>query len=189
MKKINTLTFIIFICLVSNVFCHDKVVVIPLIGATACEGDAAAVNVLETLTFSNSGETGITGTEPNVRQQDVTPGTDTINIDQRYHYGTGDVERYSKLVTGNIKDYVGILIVEGDRNVVDTHLGDVVSADNLTGKKSQMNGESDIGNREKYRDSNSDRVRDYLRRPRVVAVITILIVVILGAIMSRKQGR
>ena len=104
MKKIITLTFIIIICLVSNVFCHDKAVVIPLIGATACEGDA-------------------------------------------------------------------------------------VSADILTGKKAYAGGELGKETSVLAPRSNRDRVRDYLRRPKVVAVITCLIIVVLAAIMSRKQGR
>ena len=189
MKKIITLTFIIIICLVSNVFCHDKVVVIPLIGATACEEDAAAVNVLETLTFSNSDETGITGTMPNVGQQDVTPGTVAIPIDQCFHDGTGYVRCDSKHVPANIRDNVAVLIAEGDDNVVDTYQGVPVSADILTGKKADAGGELGIENSELAQRCNSDRVRDYLRRPAVVAVITCLIIIVLGAIMSRKQGR
>lgn len=104
MKKIITLTFIIIICSVSNVYCYDNVVVIPLIGATASEGDA-------------------------------------------------------------------------------------VSADILSGKKPNIGGELGIDNTDVLQESNSDRVRNFLRSPRVVPVVILLILIAVGAIMSRKQGR
>ncbi len=48
---------------VGQVWAHDKVVVIPLMGST---GDAQAGDVLRGKTFSNADRKGITGTRPQV---------------------------------------------------------------------------------------------------------------------------
>ncbi len=75
-------------------------------------GDAVAGEILAGKK-AWAGGAEVTGTMPNVGQQNVTPGTSAQTITAGYHDGTGSVAGDTDLVAGNIKKDVTIFGVTG----------------------------------------------------------------------------
>ncbi len=75
-------------------------------------GSALASDILSGKTAYVDDEE-VTGTMPNVGEQNVTPGTAAQTITQGYHDGTGSVAGDADLVAGNIKKDVTIFGVTG----------------------------------------------------------------------------
>jgi hypothetical protein len=82
-------------------------------GALEASGNAEAQHVLTGLTFSRDGAVDVSGTMPNVGQQNVMPGTASQTIAQGYHDGTGAVDGDADLTAGNIVTGVTIFGVAG----------------------------------------------------------------------------
>ncbi len=85
------------------------------------------------------------GSQPNIGQQNITPGATNQSINQGYHDGTGSVAGDADLVSGNVKSGVTIFGVAGDNNVVDTSSGDANATHILSSKKAWVDGNEVTG--------------------------------------------
>jgi len=87
-------------------------------------GDANVGDVRAGKTFSKTGSTGLTGTMPNIGQENFTPTTSAQTISEGYHDGTGEVAGDADLVARNIKKGVTIFgklgTCEGGHELPDT---------------------------------------------------------------------
>ena len=108
--------------------------------ATCNAGTAVAGNVLSGKTFSSSTGLGVTGTMPNNRAVNITPGTSPQTIAAGYHNGSGSVAGDANLVSGNIRAGTSIFGVAGSPPVVDTSSATATAADVASGKTAYVNG-------------------------------------------------
>ncbi len=117
---------------------YDKIEAIG--GYVGFEGGDALASEILSGRKAWVGGAEVTGTMPNVGQQNLTPGTATQTITQGYHDGTGSVAGDADLVTGNIRAGVNIFGITGDANVVNTSSGNATAGDLLAGKKAWVDG-------------------------------------------------
>ena len=110
-------------------YCKPTVVVIPMSSSKAT-GDAEAGDVLESKTFSNGSEVGVSGTMANIGTQNITPTTSVQTITAGYHDGSGTVEGDSDLTASNIATGITIFGVNGSALVA---TGDATADQVLTG--------------------------------------------------------
>lgn len=106
--------------------------------ASVATGNALIDQVLSGQTFSNSVNSGLTGTMPNIGAQNITPGTSPQGITAGYHDGTGEVAGDADLVAGKIINGVQIFGVTGTAIVAtgtatDAQVRDGVSYSNSGG--------------------------------------------------------
>lgn len=90
---------------------YDKIEAIG--GYVGYEGGDAAAGEILSGKKAWVGGAEVTGTMPNVGQQNVTPGTTAQTITRGYHDGTGEVAGDANLAAGNIKKDVTIFGVTG----------------------------------------------------------------------------
>jgi hypothetical protein len=114
-KRLIGVALLLFALQSSSVPAADKVVVVPL-GGEKPTGDAIAADVLEGKTFSNKDDTDLSGTMPNIGQQDITPSVSDQPIAQGYHNGSGSVTGDPDLIPENICLGVTIFGVTGSNN-------------------------------------------------------------------------
>lgn len=108
----------------------------------AATGNAAATDVLSGASFSNGASSALSGSMPNIGQQNIMPGVSAAGISAGYHDGTGSVAGDSDLMASNIIDGVDIFGVAG--NLV-AATGNAAAAEVRAGKTFANSGGVSVG--------------------------------------------
>jgi hypothetical protein len=114
MIKIQSILALLLVVLLAvSALAADRVVVIPLGGASKSAGDAGTEHVLEGKTFSSEVLYDQPGDMPNIGRVNFEPGRSNQTVPRGYHNGLGVVYGSTALIGANIRVGTSIFDVVG----------------------------------------------------------------------------